>query len=138
MSYLILESLTKRIPYRKALGAGFRRSESPSFDDEGSSIETVVLDPELELVAQRIRAQAKFPDRQSSAVPEEEKVILNVKWKHHPLTTDVPGAIMSFRLDRVGLLLSAFALLFTCLCSMTISAIYLRLWLRKSLCSLKV
>lgn len=91
--------------FRQALGANKRAVSPVSDDDDGidESNDSINLDPELQQIRDRVRAEAlrKSANPSNDSNASQETVILNVKWQPHPLTAKGKEQIWPFKLGHV-------------------------------------
>lgn len=71
----------------------------PTYDDEfDDSTNTIVLDPELERIAEIVNSQPSIPNL------SEERVVFSVKWQKHPLNAADREPTWSYRMPVVYIL----------------------------------
>ncbi|EKM79265.1 hypothetical protein AGABI1DRAFT_128422 [Agaricus bisporus var. burnettii JB137-S8] len=75
-----------------------KRASSPTVyeDDFDASTDTIVLDPELERIAEAVKAQSI----RNLKTGEGEKLSVKVKWQKHPLSPAEPELVLSYKIPR--------------------------------------
>ena len=95
------------------IGAGSRRTPSPSFDDDDESTDNIELDPELAVIGRTAELEARrqmstpaagsrnaSPVHTVAAGPEE--VTINVRWQNHPLDPNPHRMTCEYKMRRAS------------------------------------
>ncbi|CAA7262910.1 unnamed protein product [Cyclocybe aegerita] len=86
---------------RKTLQAAARPSSPTVIDlDPDESTDTIILQPELNALAQEIAEQARRGSSQAPEVTSGDEVVITVRWQPHPLDTNGKKEEWKYQMER--------------------------------------